>query len=104
MDSKAPVVMVQQSESASHSSSNSNSKMDNSTTNEEGISMVDSMDPKTAEKVRQYQSQIKVLLHNYQVCVVFQTHFVLLSIVHWNCMFFEKLEPNFLKIRAVNLT
>jgi len=29
--------------------------------------MVESMDPKTAEKVQQYQSQIKVLLHNYQI-------------------------------------
>ena len=66
MDSAA--VLVQQSESASHSSGNSDSKiMESSSTNEEGISMVESMDPKTAEKVRQYQSQIKVLLHNYQV-------------------------------------
>ena len=68
MDSKASVVLVQQSESASHSSSNSKI-MESSSTNEGGISLVESMDPKTAEKVRQYQSQIKVLLHNYQVCV-----------------------------------
>ena len=86
MDSAA--VLVQQSESASHSSGNSDSKiMESSSTNEEGISMVESMDPKTAEKVHQYQSQIKVLLHNYQVCVQY------IFITRYYKTEFAKLEP-----------
>ena len=32
-----------------------------------GAMMIDTMDPKTAEKIQAYQSQIKILLHNYQV-------------------------------------
>ena len=49
MDSAAG--LVQQSESASHSSGNSDSKiMESSSTNEEGNLIVESMDPKTAEK------------------------------------------------------
>ena len=87
MDSAA--VLVQQSESASHSIGNSDSKImeSSSSTIEEGISMVESMDPKTAEKVQQYQSQIKVLLHNYQVCVQYK------FITRYYKTEFAKLEP-----------
>lgn len=38
-------------------------------------SVIDTMDPKTAEKVQAYQSQIKILLYNYQVSFNAYIHF-----------------------------